>query len=179
MDSIAILLEEYQTLRQEVMAAMGSRNSILSFGLAIIGAIFTASIATQTSTTTSLLASLILVLIVPLISVSILFMWLGEYHRMQRAGKFLADLEEKVNEAASKELLTWESHLRDERHHMTYPYNTTVLLLALISLASLIIGLFTMQLSTGWTWALSILGVGLHGWVYFYVVSLMLKWQNA
>ena len=45
MDAIEIMLKEYETLRQEVLAAMSNRNSILSFGLATIGAIFTASIA--------------------------------------------------------------------------------------------------------------------------------------
>lgn len=175
MDSIEIMLKEYETLRQEILAAFNNRNSILSFGLAIIGAIFTASIATFTGSTSSLLSSLVLVLAVPTISIFVLLMWLGEYQRMQRAGKFLVDLERRINEEASKELLTWETHLRAQRRHMKYPYNTTVMLLTVISVISLIIGLVTLGLSTSLTWILAVAGVILHLAVYGYAVSSISK----
>jgi len=48
MEKTDVMLKEYETLRQEILTAMGSRNSVLSFGLATIGAILTASLATQT-----------------------------------------------------------------------------------------------------------------------------------
>lgn len=175
MDKTDVMLKEYETLRQEILTAMGSRNSILSFGLATIGAIFTASLATQTGNTPSLLASLILELGVPAISAFVLFMWLGEYQRMQRAGKFLVGLEKRINESVSSELLSWETSLRAERKHMKYPYNTTVMLLILISALSQIIGLVTMGISPNLVWGLSIIGVILHLIIYFRTVASMSK----
>lgn len=170
-----ILLKEYETLRQEILTAMGSRNSILSFGLAIIGAIFTASLATQTGETPSLFASLLLELAVPAISAFVLFMWLGEYQRMQRAGKFLVSLEKRINDNVSKELLTWETSLRVKQVHMKYPYNTTVMLLVLISALSQTIGLVTMGIMQNIMWGLLIIGVFIHLAIYFYTVFTMAK----
>lgn len=39
MDSLEIMLKEYDALRQEVLAAMSNRISILSFGIAAVAAI--------------------------------------------------------------------------------------------------------------------------------------------
>lgn len=179
MDKSDILLKEYETLRQEILAAMSGRNSILSFGLATIGAIFTASLATQTGSTPSLLSSLILELAVPAISVFVLFIWLGEYQRMQRAGKFLVGLEKRINEIASKELLTWETVLRSKQSHMKYPYNTTVLLLTLISVLSQIIGFVTMGISSSALQVtLIILGMLAHLVIYLNVISTMAKMRK-
>ena len=171
MDSAEILLKEYETLRQEVMVAMGSRNSILSFGLATMGAIFTASVATQTGESPSPFASLILSIIVPLISVFVLYMWLGEYQRMQRAGKFIAGLEKRINTEKNKELLSWETSLRKGKKHMKYPYNTTVLLLMIISCTSLLIGVLTSEMNAVYLWIFASLGVGIHIALYASSVS--------
>jgi len=181
MDKADILLKEYETLRHEILAAMNSRNSILSFGLATIGAIFTASLATQTDSTPSLLTSLILELAVPAISIFVLFMWLGEYQRMQRAGKFLVGLEKRINDIASKSkaLLTWETSLREKQRHMRYPYNTTVLLLVLISVLSQLIGFATMEISSPmFQTTLIILGILIHLAIYFYIVLSMNKMRK-
>lgn len=175
MGPIEIMLKEYETLRQEILTAMSSRNSILSFGLATIGAIFTAGIAAYTADTYSLLSSLMLMLAVPAISTFVLFIWLGEYQRMQRAGKFLVDIERRINEEASKELLTWETHLRAQRRHMKYPYNTTVMLLTVISVISLAIGLVTIELSISIKLILAVAGIISLIWVCMYVASSMSK----
>jgi hypothetical protein len=141
MDPVDVLLEEYQTIRQEILASMNNRVSVLSFGLATIGAIFTASIAVSTASNYSQLSNLMLISTVPVVTGFILFMWLGEYQRMMRAGKFLHDLEDRINNASGHEsLLTWEHYLKS-RGHMRYPYNTTVMLLILISLVSASLGL--------------------------------------
>jgi hypothetical protein len=149
MDAIEIMLKEYETLRQEVLAAMSNRNSILSFGLAIIGAIFTASIAADMVANVSDVSSLILILAVPAISIFVVLMWLGEHERTQRAGKFLVDLELRINNKArekelltleEEKLLTWEADLRGKSGHLKYPYIFTVTLLIAIGFISLYIG---------------------------------------
>ena len=98
MDAAGILLEEYKTLRQESLTAMNNRNKVLSFGLAAIGAILTGSIFAYEENGYPFISILILIIIIPVVSSFVLLMWFGEYERMQRAGKFLTKLEEKINE---------------------------------------------------------------------------------
>lgn len=199
MDSIEIMLKEYEMLREEVLAAMSSRNSILSFGLATIGVLFTASIAIYGASADLILPSLVLISAVPTITISVLFMWLGEYQRKQRVGKFLAGLEARINAEAGKELLTWETHLREQLRHMKYPYITTIMLLTVISVISLIMGfvtltiglvrlgmstismgLFTLELSTTLIGILviSVIAVMLHVVICKYAVSSISKLQS-
>jgi hypothetical protein len=173
MDPIEILIKEYETLRQEILATIDSRNSILSFGLATIGAIFTGSVISDNIGSSPPFTSLILMLAVPSISGFVLFLWLGEYQRMQRAGKFLVNLEQKINELASKELLTWETKLRVQRVHMRYPYHATVLLLTVISFISLLIGILTSGFSYAPFLIFLSLGALIHIAAYFYVVSVI------
>ena len=171
MDPIEVMIKEYETLREEILATMHVRSSILSFGLATIGAIITASIAVSVSGSYSPLSNLMLILGVPAVSNFVLFMWLGEYQRMQRAGRFLVDLERRVNDKAEENLLTWETHLREQSRHLKYPYHTTVLLFMAISVISLVAGLITFGLFTAWIWILAAAGIILHLAVYRYVTS--------
>lgn len=154
MDPVEIMLEEYKTLRQESLNAMSNRNIILSFGLASISAVFTGSIIAHASTSDIHSSILILrfafILVIPAISCIVLLMWLGEYERMQRAGKFLAKLELKINTEASRELLSWEKYLRERKLHMKYPYYATVVLLTGISGISLVLGWAVSGLSATW-----------------------------
>lgn len=178
MKPIEILIKEYETLRQEILSTMNSRISILSFGLGTIGAIFTASIAIYVTSNNIILPSLTLSLAIPFICNFVLFMWLGEYQRMQRAGQFLVGLEKRINDEASKPLLTWETTLRSQRQHMTYPYNTTVMLLLAISVISFVIGIINSQQTTGMIWGLAIAGVSIHVLVYVYASRRISKMQK-
>jgi len=173
MDLISIKLKEYETIRQEILITMQVRNSILSFGLAIMGAILTVSIALASQS--SLAASLTLILIAPAICIFVLYMWLGEYQRMQRAGKFLMKLEQEINEDVSANVLTWETSLRSQRAHMKYPYNTTVLLLTVIGLMSMTIGIVILQSNLFLKSAIQIIGIAVHASIYLYAISNMAK----
>lgn len=147
MDPVDIMLEEYRTLRQESLDAMKNRNTILSFGLAVIGAVFTGSIVAHRNDAYSPASDFSLILMIPAISILVLLMWLGEYERSQRAGEFLATLERRINEETSRGgLLSWETTLR----HMTYPYYATVLLLIILSCISLATGVALARFSTTW-----------------------------
>lgn len=171
MDSVEIMLKEYETLRQESLNTINNRNTILSFGLATIGTIFTGSIVAYTTGTYALISSLALILAIPAISSLVLLIWLGEYERMQRAGRFLVELERKINEEASKELLTWEIHLRESRSHMKYPYEAVVTLLIGISGISLAIGLVAAGFSATLMWSVAIAGVLAHFGLYLFMTS--------
>jgi hypothetical protein len=178
MDLIEIAVKEYEIIRQEILTSMNNRVSILSFGVAIIGAIFTASIAVFTKSDYSLLPSLMLIFAVPAITSFILFMWLGEYQRMQRAGKFLVELERRINEMVSSKVLTWETNLRAQRTHMRYPYSTTVMLLTGISFISICLGLATLPLDSILKWAIGIVGLTIHFVLYRYVVKKISELQK-
>lgn len=170
MDPVEIMLEEYKTLRQESLNAMNNRNTILSFGLATIGAVFAGSIVAYTDSAYPLISSLALILVIPAISSFILLMWLGEYERMQRAGKFLVELEGKINKEASKKLLTWETQLRYKKSHMKYPYYATVVLLIVISSVSLVLGVGVTDFSTAWMFLVANVGVLIHSGLCLFVV---------
>jgi len=176
MDSVEIMLKEYETLRQESLNSMNNRNTIISFGLATIGAIFAGSIVAYTTGTYSLISSLALILVIPIISIFVLFMWLGEYERMQRAGKFIAKLEDKINVEASKKLLTWETHLRESQSHakMKYPYTATMGLLIGISVVSMALGLLGLveaDFSTTLMWLVVTAGALYHVRLYLFMAS--------
>lgn len=156
------MLKEYETLRQESLNTINNRNTILSFGLATIGAIFVGSIVTYSTGTYLLISGLLLIIVIPVISIFVLFIWLGEYERMQRAGRFLVELERKINKEASKELLTWETRLRKNKSHMKYPYNATVVSLIGISVISLILGLVTGSFPATLLWLVAITGALSH-----------------
>ena len=111
-----------------------------------------------------------LILAVPGINSFVLFMWMGEYERMMRAGNFLFDLEAKVNKMAQADVLTWERHLRSQRLHMKYPYNTTVMLLTVIGIISMGLGLITLQTSSLSKVSIIILGLVIHLAIYSYAV---------
>lgn len=173
MDIISIKLKEYETIREEILITMQVRNSILSFGLAILGAILTVSIALAAQA--SLASSLILILIAPAICIFVLYMWLGEYQRMQRAGKFLMKIEQEINEQISANALTWETSLRSQRSHMKYPYNTTALLLTVIALMSMTIGIVLLDSNVLIKIVVELLGLVVHIWVYWYAITNMAK----
>src|ERR1700752_4289026 len=102
MDDLEIRLEEYKTLRQEVLTAINNRISILSFGVASISLILYAGITNyrpakpEDAASNTLFVGLVLFLAIPVVAVFVLRIWLGEYERSQRAGTFLVTIERKV-----------------------------------------------------------------------------------
>lgn len=61
---------------------------------------------------------------------------------------------------------------------MTYPYNTTVMLLLAISVISFVIGIINSQQTTGMIWGLAIAGVSIHVLVYVYAIRRISKMQK-
>lgn len=140
--SIEILLQEYRTLREEILTSMASRNSILAFGLATVGVLYTAAAQMGHESVTGNLSHLILILVLPFVCFFISLSWLGEYERIQRAGGFIARLEKRINDLAAERLLSWETELRMKKKHMNYPYHAILTLLTLLGLLSFGIGLY-------------------------------------
>lgn len=144
MENIDVLLKEYDTLRAESLAAIANRSSILSYGLATVGILYTgvAALNLSNSTSNSILPSVILMIVSPTLCAFITMNWLGEFERMHRAGSYLVILEEKINKLIGENLLNWETSLKSTKKHMKYPYHSTTLFLTFISFLSYFIGLF-------------------------------------
>ena len=114
---------------------------------------------------------------IPAITTGVLWIWFGEYQRMQRAGGFVAGLEQRINQEAGADLLTWESHLRAPAaagcdKHLMPPYYATIVLLTILGLGSAAVGLSYGQSGTP-TWIQAVRSAGsvivqLGTLVYFY-----------
>ena len=137
------MLAEYGTLRQESLEAVGHRMTVMSFTFAAVGVIIGGLLTRKVS---DAVAGLIAVLFVPQVSKAALLIWLGEYERSQRAGKWLAELEQRVNRALGADALAWETTLLAARRttameaagssrtpvHMGYPYVSVVALVVVV-----------------------------------------------
>jgi hypothetical protein len=138
------MLLEYSTLRDESLASIGHRLTVVSFVFGALAIVFSALLTRRIP---DLVAASISILFIPQISKVALLIWLGEYNRSQRAGRWLIQLENRINTHVGSNAVGWESHLADSvtndgQFHMSYPYAATVALLLCIGLASDMFGVF-------------------------------------
>ncbi|MBW5423753.1 hypothetical protein GKQ77_19665 [Streptomyces sp. BG9H] len=118
-------LAEYATLRQESLQAISNRIQVMNFAFTSLSLILAALLASDVPRSLLILVSL---LFVPIASKASALVWLGEYHRSQRAGQGVRLLEGRINELlGGGEHLTWEKSLYSQSTHMGYPYIATVL----------------------------------------------------
>jgi len=152
-EEIEILFKEYDALREEIVSGISGRHTILSIGIAAIGLICTSAVAFSKSAPE--LTGLIFILGVPAMGIFVLFIWFGEYRRVQNAGIHLYDLESKINTEARKELLTYETNRRDniKKEEKNY-HDPTVALLFMLSLVSLLIGFVVLPVCCIWRFLL-------------------------
>ena len=171
MDRLEIILKDYGQLREESLQSMRNRNSILTFGLGVIGVIFHAAISSFSLKTSEgyLLCLLIFNLAIPVLSFLILTLWMGEAARMSRIGIYLKERELLINMLAESilpkipkesnvaenknkpshfnKLTYWENYIREEStskrtRQLIYPYIAVIILFVGISIASIIIANF-------------------------------------
>lgn len=170
MKTSEILIKEYEVLRAEILLAMTSRNTILSYGLAVIGVLYSGVAAMAVAKVDTLLPSIVLMLVVPSVCLFSLFIWLGEYQRMHRAAQHIIALEGRIESETGESALTWETNLREKKAHMRYPYDTTILMLVLISAFSQVTGYYLLQNSEIWMLIAALIPLVV---VYVYSISKM------
>lgn len=175
MNTNEILIKEYEALRAEILLAMTSRNTILSYGLAVIGVLYSGVAAMAVAKVDTLLPSIVLMLVVPSVCLFSLFIWLGEYQRMHRAAGHIINLEGKILCNEGKKILTWETNLRENKKHMRYPYDTTILMLVLISVFSQVTGYYLINDVGIWILIVSLAPLIV---VYIYAISRMTELRN-
>lgn len=130
MDRIEVMLKEYEMLRQEILGAMSNRAQIISFGLGTIGVLFAGILTSDLAKESPKLLIVVFSFAIPTASVLVLYIWLGEVERMMRAGRYLANLEGRINRAlgAGEDTLRWENWLRDTRVQIRYTYLVVIAL---------------------------------------------------
>lgn len=150
------LLAEYGTLRQESLNAITNRITIMNFTFGALSIVLAGLLATRVPT---ILAGITALVFVPQVAKAALLIWLGEYNRSQRAGRWLQRLETRINKLVEADVIGWESEPakpRARRSHMDYPYKATVSLVIGAGYAGTIIGIYLLlgaaqELDTIWT----------------------------
>ena len=120
---LSTAIEEYKSIRTESLDSMKIQNIIVSYGVASIAALLTASIGFIDKNDNTILDWAIFCLFIPLVVGFIVMIWAGEVARMYRAGAFLAMRENIINthidakinpDDPLKKPLGWENWLLKE-----------------------------------------------------------------
>lgn len=109
---VSVALEEYRSLRAEIIASLSMQQTVLSFSTLALGGLALAGFREVGKSGDDALALVIFLLALPLVSYVSLLIWLGEYARTTRAGLFLSGLEQRINTWVGDDALTWEQFLR-------------------------------------------------------------------
>ncbi|MEV3858304.1 hypothetical protein AB0J38_28810 [Streptomyces sp. NPDC050095] len=138
--TVQALLTEYNSLRQESLQSISNRIQIMNFAFTSLAVVMAAILST--SVTPALVVPICLVFI-PVSAKASLLIWLGEYHRSQRAGRGVAAIEARINQHLGEpDLLTWESGLISSRTHMSYPYAATAAYMLSAGILAHVVGIY-------------------------------------
>jgi hypothetical protein len=120
---LTVLLAEYNSLRTESLQAISNRIQIMNFAFTSLAVVTAAMLTSDLPRGILIPACLVFV---PGAAKASLLIWLGEYHRSQRAGQGVAMVERQINSALGQgDLLGWENRLVSAGTHMGYPYIAT------------------------------------------------------
>jgi hypothetical protein len=141
MEWVDVAMEEYKTLRQESLGSLEQAQRAVQIGLAAIAAI-TAFGATSRSAGTFQDAAIVSA--GPAVAALVWIIWLLEIERSMRAGRYIAQLEWRINASAPDEppALGWENKMLGEKKPLgSSAYNIVVpLMLIVTSLPSAAVG---------------------------------------
>lgn len=145
--TLTAMLAEYNTLRNESLNTIGHRLQIITITFAALSAVIAGLFARQIW---DILAGVVALLIIPQLSKAAIFIWLGEYSRSMRAGRWIADLEQRINKLIdSKEAIGWELELIKKGRHMGYPYLSVISLLLGSGYIGTALGVYFLSVSLG------------------------------
>src|SRR5262245_36712944 len=113
-------LAEYQTLREESLAGIEHRITVVNFAFGALSVLIAGLLS---SSLPELATGLIAYTAVPLVARCSLFIWLGEYKRSQRAGRRIQEIEREIDDVLERQhVMNWERRLADRGDHMALPY---------------------------------------------------------
>jgi hypothetical protein len=144
---LSLVMKEYDVIRSEITDSTQRRFSILQYGLAAAGGVLafgvklikdlgnpTPSAADSCSHDPcflhvipqhNILAWFVTAILSPALLWAVLILWVGEYQRIQRAGLYVREIEQKVNnfyqeQKVNMDILGWETWLVSK--HLKVPY---------------------------------------------------------
>jgi ABC-type phosphate transport system permease subunit len=142
---LSIKLEEYRSLRAEIVDCGSLSISILSFGVLAISGLLSFALTNES------LSIFIFLFVCPFICYLMLFIWLGEIVRIFRAASYIREnIEKPINEyfQDQKPPIYWEHWLREDpekrKKKRLYEWHraATVILSLATAVISIIIGVF-------------------------------------
>jgi len=144
---IEIMMRDYELMKNYSNNSPGIRYNIISFALATIGLVISGLVFALSSKSSGdmfyLVMEIVLVLMVvflPAFCITIIFVWLGEEHRMMRAGEFCQELEDKINKEYNEKILYWGTFKK--KNSIKYPEILIIALFLGISLGSSLVSLY-------------------------------------
>jgi hypothetical protein len=138
------MLAEYASLREESLQSIGHLILIMNFTFGALSIIVAGLLNSRAS---NILSGIIALFFVPQLAKAGLLIWLGEYNRAQRAGRWIKTLESRINDhLGSESAMGWENALtgrgKGKSTHMAYPYVAVVLLVLGVGYTSSFLGAY-------------------------------------
>lgn len=141
---VSCILEEYKSLRTEILEAGKQAQTMLQIGIVGMGALVAAGFNVWDR---SLIPEVIFLGIIPLFAYSVGLTWLGEIARRMRASVFIRDvIEPEIGRRfGGRKPLYWESYLRTRddagnARHFRWNYYAAVAIFFGIPLFSFVVG---------------------------------------
>lgn len=155
-ESLGIVMEEYRSLRQEILLSLQQGHSVLQFGLATAAILLGLAAQNLTKGAGSIVLT---VVVVPVVTLLVVVIWTGELRRTMRASCYLAnEVEPRVHAvfpALPRAPLRWEYWLRQgENMKFTDTYWAVPLLLALVGVASAGVGVSELVARSAVWWSM-------------------------
>lgn len=145
-DWVDVALEEYRALRAEVLITFQTQHTTLTWGTAALGILIGLGFNAWDE---RFIAQFTFLGAVPAIAYLVLIIWMGELTRMMRVGKYLSELEGRINESLRPQAaaLGWETFLRKEAAvpgktgHRLWNYRAVILVYQSLAVGAVAIGL--------------------------------------
>lgn len=154
MDELGLVIEEYKSVRQESLEALGRQQTIAQYGLAATGVgVGIGLVAGDNHQTT--LAAIVLMGLMPLLALFGAMMSATEAQRVARAGWYLRGLEARINKRlpADFEPLGWETMLGNNTAYRVQGYVAVLgIVIAITAVISVGLGGYLLASKGHWGW---------------------------
>jgi len=176
-------LEQYRSLRDEILRAMEDGNQIMSFGLAAIGIVLTAGLQVRDAA----LGFFMFAIIVPCLSSLVLSMWFAAQERIARASYFITGIESRLkHDLKALSTPTWDSWLRTpskrcaSQHHFWNTEYSGIGIFAFLIFGPVLLSLFTGGLALRWRWKISIVVAAIVAFAafFYWIRKRVRRWRD-
>jgi hypothetical protein len=107
-----IRLEEYKTLRTEILNSIDARFKILAFGIGALAVVLAFTVKAVADREYKI-APAVSLIVIPLLAWVTFHTWVAEVRRGRRASWYLMALERRINKDEGQEVLMWHNIIRE------------------------------------------------------------------